>query len=113
MNLSQEHVLSSARVDDLGGSADGAAWGAKFLNGLNDLVSLGDLAEDDVLAIEPAGLDSSDEELGAVTVENLLVDDSFLKEERLTCWDQRWPWREDRGARGESWSSRRRTSHRR
>jgi len=35
------------------------------------LVAVGDLAEDDVLAIEPAGLDGGDEELGAVADERL------------------------------------------
>ena len=35
------------------------------------LIAVGDLTENDVLAIEPAGLDGGDEELGAVADEKL------------------------------------------
>ena len=61
----QKH-LSRAAVDDLGSAADGTGARAESLDGLDVLVAAGDLAEDDVLAIQPAGLDGGDEELGAV-----------------------------------------------
>jgi hypothetical protein len=40
------------------------------LNLVDNLVALKDLAEDDVAAIEPAGDDGSNEELGAVPTSN-------------------------------------------
>jgi hypothetical protein len=40
--------------------------GADLLDGLDDLKTLDNLAEDDVLAVQPGGLDGADEELGAV-----------------------------------------------
>lgn len=48
----------------------GAARGAAHLEGLDDTdgLGVGNLAEDDVAAIEPRGDDSGDEELGAVAV---------------------------------------------
>lgn len=39
-----------------------------ILDLLNDFVALKDLAEDDVAAVEPGGLDCGDKELGAVGV---------------------------------------------
>ncbi len=49
---------------------DGTAVAAAGLDGSHDLVgrdiAVGDLAEHDVLAVEPAGHDGGDEELGAV-----------------------------------------------
>ena len=52
------------RVRDLAGAATAG------LDGLDDPQGLivGDLAEDDVLAVEPAGDDGGDEELGTVAV---------------------------------------------
>lgn len=61
-------ILSSARVDDLGGSTDSTAGATESLNSFDDIVSAGNLAENNVLAIEPAGLDGGDEELGAVAI---------------------------------------------
>lgn len=56
---------------------DGTAAAAAGLNGLDDLVRLDiavrDAAEDDVLAIEPRGDDSGDEELGAVAAGTLAI----------------------------------------
>jgi hypothetical protein len=49
--------------DSLGGLA---RRGADLLDSLDDVETLDHLAEDDVLAIEPRGLDSADEELRAV-----------------------------------------------
>jgi hypothetical protein len=51
---------------DLLGGAAGA--GPDLLDGLDDVHALDDLAEDDVLAVEPGGGDGADEELGAVGV---------------------------------------------
>ena len=48
--------------DRLGGLA---GLGADTLDGLDNVKTLDDLAEDDVLAVEPRGLDGADEELGA------------------------------------------------
>lgn len=62
--------LELAAVDDLrlDSRADGAGGGTEGLNLLHDRHGLGvsDLAEDDVLAVEPRGDDGGDEELGAV-----------------------------------------------
>lgn len=78
----------------------GTAAGANELNSPDGLVGLDvtvrNLAEDDVLAIEPRGYDGGDEKLGAVAIsycQNLhsLAEDGSSG---LTCWDQRWPWRE-------------------
>lgn len=64
--------LQLAGVDDSGSLAvlDGAALGACGLKSLDDGYRgvVGDDAEGDVTAIEPAGLDSSNEELRAVAV---------------------------------------------
>lgn len=53
--------------------ADSAAAGAKSLDLLDDLHGsvVGNLAEDDVLAVQPRGHDGGDEELGAVAAETL------------------------------------------
>jgi len=63
-----QHVLRCTRVNDLGSSSDSTTRSTKFLDGLDNIISVGDLAENDVLAIEPAGDDSGDEELGTVCV---------------------------------------------
>ena len=70
--------LELARVDDggLDAAADGAGLAATLLDVLDGLhrLLIGDLAKDDVLAIEPAGFFCGDEELGAVAIEgNVLV----------------------------------------
>lgn len=60
--------LQLATVGDgdlLGGAA---RVSAQSLNLLDDVQASGDGAEDDVLAIQPLGLDGADEELGAVGV---------------------------------------------
>jgi hypothetical protein len=49
--------------DRLGGLA---GLGSDALDGLDDIEALDDLAEDDVLSVEPRGLDGADEELRAV-----------------------------------------------
>ena len=62
--------LVATAVDDggLDSGADGAGGGAEGLDLLDNLQGLiiSDLAEDDVLAIEPRGDNGGDEELGAV-----------------------------------------------
>jgi len=65
--------LLSARLGDGGDTLavlDGTAGGAASLDGLDDGdgLSVSDLAEDDVAAVEPRGDDGGDEELGAVAV---------------------------------------------
>lgn len=67
--------LSLASGGDGGGSTatlDGTRAGTASLDGLDDGhggdVTGGDLAEDDVAAVEPAGHDGGDEELRAVAV---------------------------------------------
>jgi len=67
--------LELASGGDGGGSTtatDGTGAGTASLDGLDDghgsSVTVGDLAEDDVTAVEPAGDDGGDEELGAVAV---------------------------------------------
>jgi hypothetical protein len=45
-----------------------AGLGSDTLDGLDNVETLLDLAEDDVLAVQPGGLDGADEELGAVAV---------------------------------------------
>jgi len=52
--------------DNLGAGA--ASLGTILLNGINNVQTLSDLAKNGVLAIEPSGLDSADEELGSVSV---------------------------------------------
>lgn len=58
--------LTAVDDDDLGGR--GARAGAHSLNGLDDIHAIDNLAEHDVLAVQPRGLDGGDEELGAVRV---------------------------------------------
>lgn len=62
--------LRLTAVDDggLDGRADGAGGTAESLNLLDDLHGLviGNLTEDDVLAVQPRGDHGGDEELGAV-----------------------------------------------
>ena len=68
----QPNRLELTAVNDGGllGVVDGAGSGASGLESLDNPHGLviGNLAEDDVTAIEPRGLDGSDEELGAVAV---------------------------------------------
>lgn len=73
--------LVATAVDD-GGldiGADGTGGGTESLDLLDNVQGLGisDLAEDDVLAIEPRGDNGGDEELGAVAREK--------KRECLVC----------------------------
>lgn len=72
--------LLDTGLDDGWGSAtvlDGTGRAAASLNGLDDALGGGiivrDLAEDDVAAVEPAGDDGGDEELGAVAGIAMLV----------------------------------------
>lgn len=62
--------LVATAVDDggLDSGADGAGGGTESLDLLDNVqgLSISDLAEDDVLAIEPRGDNGGDEELGAV-----------------------------------------------
>ena len=67
--------LELASGGDGGGSTtatDGTRAGTASLDGLDDGhggdITLGDLTEDDVTAVEPAGDDGGDEELRAVAV---------------------------------------------
>jgi hypothetical protein len=66
----QQGHLQLARLDDgwLLGVVDLAGAGAGGLDGADDVHGLvvSNLAEDDVLAVQPAGDDGGDEELGAV-----------------------------------------------
>lgn len=68
----EETNLELTGSDDGGllGGFDGTGGAASLLNGHDGLQGLliSDLAEDDVLAIEPRGLLGADEELGAVAV---------------------------------------------
>jgi hypothetical protein len=48
--------------------AGGATLGADGLAGLDHVHAFDDLAEDNVLAVEPRGLDGAEEELGPVGV---------------------------------------------
>lgn len=81
--------LQLTAVGDGGLEAGGdlAGGGTDGLEGLDDLHGLGvsDLAEDDVLAIEPAGDDGGDEELGAVAVILLVFVQS--PKSRASCCD--------------------------
>ena len=60
--------LELARLGDLDRLAGLAALGAHGLHLLHDVHALGHGAEDDVLAVEPVGLDGAQEELRAVRV---------------------------------------------
>ena len=69
LSLSPIIFLELAAIsDDAGLERSVRGVGAGGLDGLNDVHALDDLAKDDVLAIEPAGDDGGDEELGAVGV---------------------------------------------
>jgi len=129
----QQGHLQLARLDDgwLLGVVDLAGAGAGGLNGADDVHGLvvSDLAEDDVLAVQPAGDDGGDEELGAVAwgilAGNYLREgkDEGVREKgkgnlglrviELTCLGRRWPWTEVLGGCACGRSSHRRTSHRR
>lgn len=71
-----------------------------------------DLAEHDVLAVQPASDDSGDEELRAVAVKYMSTSHQDMRlrhqwgkhKEKclLTCWAQHWPWRADRARCGGS-----------
>lgn len=61
-------TLQCTRVGNLDGGGRLAARAAKLLDLADDVHTLNDLAKDDVSAVEPRGLDSSDEELRAVRV---------------------------------------------
>jgi hypothetical protein len=56
--------LTAVGDDDL--SLGGTGGGTVGLDLLDDVKALDDLAEDDMLAVQPRGLLSADEELGAV-----------------------------------------------
>lgn len=68
--IEDERRLEGTALDDSGALAvlDGTALGAGSLKSLDDVQRLlvGNLAEDDVAAVEPRGNDGGDEELGAV-----------------------------------------------
>jgi hypothetical protein len=64
----QRDLGELSAVSDLDHLGGGAVAGAHLLDGLDDVHALDDLAEDDVLAVEPRGRDGADEELGAVGV---------------------------------------------
>jgi hypothetical protein len=73
---------------------DSTSVASAGLDGTDDAhrldIGLWDLAEDDVLAIEPRGDNCGDEELGAVAGDFLArVAGGWLQ--RLTCWGRRWP----------------------
>lgn len=93
-----EH-LGGTGVDDGGLEAglDLTGAGTNSLELADNLhaVVIGNLAEDDVLAIEPAGDDGGDEELRAVAASLSVSEKELGDKSRLTCWDQRWPWRGD------------------
>jgi len=65
---------SSASCLELSAVADGdllaglSRLAAEALSGLDDVVAINDLSEDDVLSVEPGGLGGADEELGSVGV---------------------------------------------
>ena len=96
--------------DGLGGLA---GLGADLLDSLDEIETLLDLAENDVLAIEPRGLDGADEELRAVAVEQLVLGSAVGCLGVRTCRGRRWPWRGYRGRCALGRSSRPRTSRRR
>lgn len=109
---SRARDLQLTAVDDLGldSGADGTGGGTESLDLLDDGhgLSVSNLAENDVLTIEPRGHNGGDEELRAVAVEREKSGTRFFREAgsgserrqcRLTCWGRRWPWRADRGGR--------------
>ncbi len=62
----RDRYLELAAVGDDNLGPGGAAVRAERLHGLDDLHALDNAAEDDVLAVEPRGLDGAEEELRAV-----------------------------------------------
>lgn len=79
-----DYRLLGTRAGDGRGVAlvnDGTGAATAGLNRLDDPDGLGicDLAEDDVLAIEPRGNDGGDEELGAVAMIRIRVNHVFPK----------------------------------
>lgn len=85
---------------------DSTAGGTGGLDALDDLEGLivGNLAEDDVAAIQPGGHDGGDEELRAVAGMDMLVYVYSMRCSQLgpswmghTCWGRRWPWTADQG----------------
>lgn len=58
--------LTAVRDDD--GLLGGTALAANLLDSFDDILAFGDLTEDDVLAIQPFGVSSADEELGSIGV---------------------------------------------
>jgi hypothetical protein len=89
---SGKHLKLTALVDNdlLGGFAAAAA---KLLNIPNNVHAsvIGDLTEDDVLAIEPAGHNGGDEELRAVAVDEKELEyessrGTLVGIEIRTCW---------------------------
>lgn len=66
VNRKHTHLSRVGDGDGLNGAVAGALL--NVLDGVNNVHALEDVAEDNVAAVEPAGLDSADEELGAVRV---------------------------------------------
>ena len=58
--------LQLAGVGNGDGLLGGAAGGTDALDGLDNVETLDDLAENDVLAVQPRGLDGTDEELRSI-----------------------------------------------
>lgn len=87
-----KHLQLAALVNDdlLGG---GTIAAAKLLNLLDNVHAIGDLAEDDVLAIEPAGHDGGDEELGTIALQDRVSKGigvrQFSELRVRTCWGLR------------------------
>jgi hypothetical protein len=65
LRLQLARLLDGDRLGGLSG------LGADLLNGIDNVKTLDNLAEDDVLAVQPGGLDGADEELRAVAMELL------------------------------------------
>ena len=61
-------VENAAVSNDNGLAGPTSAEGAEFLNSFENIETLDNLTEDDVIAIEPGGLLKGDKELGAVCV---------------------------------------------
>jgi hypothetical protein len=62
LRLQLARLLDGDRLGGLSG------LGADLLNGIDNVKTLDNLAEDDVLAVQPGGLDGADEELRAVAM---------------------------------------------
>lgn len=95
----RKHLSKLATVGNGDLGLGGAAGGTVGLDLLDDVHTLNDLAEDDVLAIQPGGLLSADEELGSVAIDLSAIVARVLQDAGglITCWDRRWPWRGYRG----------------